>query len=183
MDHRGAIEKLTAIEAACDVNAARYRGLRVWPLVRLALWSELLNPGCGALKGPQGPFRVVRLLPPKDFSAALQPLDREPDVLLHSRWENYQHLPAWGAYDRIMDPFVDLLGHRFSFLKLAVRQGGGPEESLRHPALGLVPEERPFTVTPGGIYAVEGYDELRRVWTSRAWPRMRAACCCWPSRW
>ena len=49
MSPREAMEIIVAIERQCDVNAVRYRGLRVWPLIRLSLWSRLHQPAGEAL--------------------------------------------------------------------------------------------------------------------------------------
>ncbi len=44
MDYKTTIERILAIENAMDVTAIRYKGLHLWPLVRMQLWQRLLHP-------------------------------------------------------------------------------------------------------------------------------------------
>jgi hypothetical protein len=45
MDYHDAIQSILAVEQKFDVNAVRFRGVRIWPLIRLQFWVQLIYPG------------------------------------------------------------------------------------------------------------------------------------------
>ena len=53
-DHRFISETICRIEQECDINSVRYKDLRVWPMVRLALSQQLFHPDMNFTRqGPQ----------------------------------------------------------------------------------------------------------------------------------
>lgn len=94
MDHKTATELLVKIEDHVDVNMLLYHGVRVWPVLRLQIWKELLRQSL--------PFGEK-----EEKQAAQIPMTR---IKRFSAWNRLRHLLAeqiqWRALAKYQSEFL-----------------------------------------------------------------------------
>ena len=160
MDHKHAVEVLAAIERAADVNALRAGGLRLWPLVRMDFWEQLLGPsdtparpaprsivwpGEGALMAWRR-WREIRRLP-------------RAEALFFSRREDHTDRFPAGHYNRHTDPMIEFCRSRMSCLKIEAQSSAAASTLPRACSTQFVPLPQAGTrTTPARI---EGAETLR----------------------
>ena len=154
MSPKEAMEYIVAIEQQCDVNAVRYRGLKVWPLIRLSLWSQLHQPaGDIPTHGSGGDFpsplnrlvgwmrgwvRILELMSPVGLwrlfrsRRALRRLQGNVDLVFLSRPEDHADRINGRFVNRHVDPMVDFLRGKWRCVKIepASRSGRAMEPRL-----------------------------------------------------
>ncbi len=135
MDYKTTIERILAIENAMDVTSIRYKGLHLWPFVRMQLWQRLLHPNKYAPPAAIGLRRLAHELSqgffrPDFYAPYLEHAKRHRnnlaqlkdygavDMLLFSRESDHQDVFGGRHYNRLIDPFVDLIKTKYTFLKL-----------------------------------------------------------------
>ncbi|MFK7845725.1 MAG: hypothetical protein AB8G77_10515 [Rhodothermales bacterium] len=135
MDYKTTIERIQAIEKAMDVTAIRYKGLHLWPLVRMQLWQRLLHPDKYAPPAAIGLKRLANKLSegffrPDFYAPYLEHAKRHRsnlselsefgpvDILLYSREKDHEDQIGGRYYNRHIDPMIDLIKTRYTFLKL-----------------------------------------------------------------
>ncbi|MEM8488499.1 MAG: hypothetical protein AAF564_23330 [Bacteroidota bacterium] len=135
MDHKTTIERILAIEKAMDVAAIRYKGVHLWPFVRMQLWQRLLHPNKYAPPAAIGLRRLAHKLSqgffrPDFYAPYLEHAKRHRsnlaeltdfgsvDVLFFSRQEEHEDVFGGRYYNRLVDPFIDLVKTQYTFLKL-----------------------------------------------------------------
>ena len=144
MDHKRSIERIQAIEEACQVESIRYKGLALWPYIRLQLWARMLNPDRYAPKPEIGLAQWARLhgasfAEPANYAAYMRHHEqhlkqrlalaaRGPvDALFFSRVEDHADRFGGRYYNRHIDPMIDLVRHSHSFLKLELATAGATQ--------------------------------------------------------
>lgn len=135
MDYKTTIERILAIEKAMDVTAIRYKGLHLWPLVRMQLWQRLLHPDKYAPPAAIGLKRLATKLSegffrPDFYAPYLEHAKRHRnnlselsefgpvDILLYSREKDHGDQIGGRYYNRHIDPLIDLIKTHYTFLKL-----------------------------------------------------------------
>jgi hypothetical protein len=117
--HAEAIAIINAVEQACDTNALTYRGVCAWPLVRLRLWSALMQRMLVTNKSDEDLHRnapswpdaapvearvmgpaTLGLIQPVAVTAAFEP---NPRALFFLRPEEYRETTAQGTFAKIGD--------------------------------------------------------------------------------
>jgi hypothetical protein len=193
MDHKSAVEKIAELEQRFDVNSVRYEGLMIWPLVRMALWTQLCHPvmklmqeGChqsteptsrlvSNLKGLLGclafPLKYVKSQ--RIHQRQLQTLDRSRpvDILFFSRAQYHKDEFGGKLYDRYLDPMIDFVKDRFNTLKFELKSEMA-YDGLPCFEPAAIFDPRPFFMVKslGGIPAkleqrsdIENIDELNKA--------------------
>ncbi|MEZ4701598.1 MAG: hypothetical protein R2834_14770 [Rhodothermales bacterium] len=151
MDHKHAIERILALEDACDVTAIRYKGLAIWPYIRLLLWSRMLNPGkfkpapeVGLAVWSQ--MHAASFAQRENYAAFMRHYEQHLrnlvalrghdaiDALFFSRVEDHADRFGGAYYNRHLDPMIDLARGRSSFLKLELTTAGAAQTVPRFEA-------------------------------------------------
>lgn len=137
MHQKTSIERILAIEKAIDVTTLRYKGLRLWPLVRMHLWRRLMHPQKFAPPATIGlkhladklsesffkpDFYVSFLEHSKRHDHNLSKLGKGApvDLLLFSKGEDHLDKVRGKFYNRFLDPIIDLAKTRFTTLKVEI---------------------------------------------------------------
>lgn len=140
MDYKTTIERILAIENAMDVAAIQYKGLHLWPFVRMQLWQRLLHPNKYAPPTAIGLKRLAQKLSegffkPDFYTPYQEHAQRHRnnlaelagcgpvDILLYSRDHEHQDEIGGRHYNRHIDPLIDLIKTRYTFLKLELITG------------------------------------------------------------
>ena len=135
MHHKTSIERILAIEKAMDVTAIRYKGLRLWPYIRLQLWRRLIHPNSFAPPATIGLRHLAQKLSqsffkPEIYAPYLEHAKRHrdnlsmlakrghADVLFFSRLEEHTDKIRGRYVNRYIDPLADLLKTKYTYLKL-----------------------------------------------------------------
>ena len=135
MDYKTTIERILAIEEAMDVTAIRYKGLHLWPYVRMQLWQRLLHPNQFAPPAAIGLHRLAHELSrgffrPDFYAPYLEHAKRHrdnlarlnrygpADVMFFSRQEEHEDVISGQHFNRHIDPFIDLVKKHHTFIKL-----------------------------------------------------------------
>jgi hypothetical protein len=144
MDHQNAIDRILALEEACEVEAIRYKGLRLWPYIRLLLWARMLNPGRFAPAKEIGLHQWAchygaSFAEPKSYAAYVRHLEAHhrqiaalaargrTDLLFFSRVEDHADRFDGRSYNRHIDPMIDLVRGAHRFLKLELATAGAAQ--------------------------------------------------------
>ncbi len=134
MDYTTTIERILAIEKAMDVTAIRYKGVHLWPFVRMQLWQRLLHPQKYAPPAAIGLRRLAQKLSegffkPDFYAPYLEHAKRHRsnlsqlaeygnvDILLYSRDKEHEDVFGGRHYNRHIDPLIDLIKTRYTYLK------------------------------------------------------------------
>ena len=135
MSYEASLERILAIEEAMDVTTVRYKGLHVWPYVRLQLWKRLLHPKKYAPPASIGLAQVAQALSKsffkpgfylpyvehsrrhRDHLARLQQYGKV-DILLFTRREDHTERITGRFYNPHIDPIIELVKPRHTYLKL-----------------------------------------------------------------
>ena len=137
MHHRTSIERILAIEKAMDVTTIRYKGLELWPLVRMQLWRRLIHPHKFAPPATIGlkhlahklsqsffkpDFYVSFLEHSKRHQQNLTKLEKggPVDLLIFSKGEDHTDKLKGKYFNRFLDPVAELARSRFTILKVEV---------------------------------------------------------------
>ena len=135
MTHRASMERILSIENAMDVTTVRYKGLHIWPFVRLQLWERLLHPNKYAPPGTIGLAHMARALSKSFFKPGfyLPYIEHSRrhrdnlarlaqyggvDVLFFSRPEDHTERIGRRYYNPHLDSLVELVKTRYTYLKL-----------------------------------------------------------------
>ena len=135
MHHKTSIERILAIEEAMDVTAVRYKGLQLWPYVRMQLWQRLMHPEKYAPPATIGLKHLAGQLSqsffkPSFYAPYLEHTRRHReiiarltkagpvDVLLFSKEEDYRDKVKARYYNRFIDPIAELIKTKFTYRKI-----------------------------------------------------------------
>lgn len=135
MDYKTTIERILGIEQAMDVTAIRYKGLHLWPYVRMQLWQRLLRPNQYAPPAAIGLQRLAHKLSkgffrPDFYTPYLEHAKRHRDniarlnrygpvdVMFFSREEEHEDVLGGQHFNRYIDPLIDLVKNHHTFIKL-----------------------------------------------------------------
>ena len=161
MDHKAAIETITEIERRFDVNSLCYENLRVWPLIRLELWGQLLhnNEGAKIEARASKPILIARFVKtsisiskkmltlPKNywlFHRQLNHLRHKGyfEVLFFSRQQEHREIVDGKSYNPILDPLIELLEDQYRCLKIGI--GTPPSDFILPYSKGVVFINQPY---------------------------------------
>jgi len=159
-----AIDIITAIEQTFDVNSLIYKNLKIWPLIRFALWSQILNPDMNfTRKKVQGDHRFYVLCLSEEQSSLFE----KKDVLFFSRMEEHLTERIDGkAYNYIMDPWIELVKKRYTFEKLEIEYTEQKEQLIKtlprfEPTLLIHPIAVKYQLD--SIVSIDGFPDLQQV--------------------
>ncbi|GAB7081850.1 hypothetical protein [Megalodesulfovibrio paquesii] len=176
MNHRTLTEQLVEIERRCDVNALRHHGLRVWPVMRLAIWQCIGGPASQFLRLPGPDIKSTRFILSPRSQAALTarpaqigPAGQEqagpgPDFLLFSASGYYTDRCNGLAYNRHVDPLLDLFGETWNMVPLELAEGQrAPALPRKYPGLTInyTTQCREVPVSKAGV--ITGFDSFRHT--------------------
>ncbi|MBU2549592.1 MAG: glycosyltransferase [Proteobacteria bacterium] len=164
IDNREIVEKLTAVEAAFDVTALRYHNLRVWPLIRNALWWQLRNPSGSYLRRAEPLAGVFSPPPPETYANLLSPF-RDTDLVFYSIADYTDQRTSGQWYHRHLDPIVELVNDRRRWLKVELPTPLGLERLPRAvPTLFVDPiQNRQAWLRPPSGGRIQGWSDLGPV--------------------
>ena len=170
MDHKSTVEKIAELEQRFDVNSVRYEGLRIWPLVRMALWTQLCHPAMKIMKrgrhqGIESHSNLLselkailnRFVFPLKYVKSwsihqrqLKALDSysHSDILFFSRVQYHTDQVGGMAYDRYMDPMIEFVRGQYHPLKLELVSGTAHGSEGRFEPTVFV-NHRPFFMIRG----------------------------------
>lgn len=144
MDVKTAAETIAEIEQQFNVNAVHYGDLRVWPLIRLALWTQLCHPEMNVMKLPNQPTarhplirsvientrKVSRICKnPKGYMNKLRfhngrlrkiVNNTHVDMLFFSRAEEHREQFEGSFVDSILDPLIALVAEQHNCMKVQI---------------------------------------------------------------
>lgn len=140
MNHKAAVEQIAALERQVNVSGLRYKGLCLWPLVRLKLWNWMLHPEEAIPRPPSGLRQIAKGLKegffnPGFYKAYLTHTRQHKqhlvnltakgpvDILFFSRVEDHADWLEGGHYNRHVDPLMDDVSSRFRTMKLELLTG------------------------------------------------------------
>ncbi len=150
MDYERILNLIAEIEKNHQVNDVVFRGIKVWPLIRLELWKALCHPEMDSLafrKEQEKPItqrviyqracNFIKYL--RDFSnniilhkAQLRKLRRglRSDVVIvfFARREEYIDIINSKLYNRLSDPIIDLIRRKYTCMKLEI---SGSEKQIK----------------------------------------------------
>jgi hypothetical protein len=145
MDLRTSIEKVVELEQQCNVNAVLYKDMKIWPLIRLMVCTQLCHPEREILNAPgdggSSPvflssdstnilkrFRRILYLGKKSIKyipnlyhhrRELNKLNHSSpvDLLFYSRY--IEHVNVFGKYyDEHLDSMIEIINHDYHCLKV-----------------------------------------------------------------
>jgi len=88
MDFSKSIDKVIEIEQQCDVNSILYKDMKIWPLIRLFIFTQLCHPEMEIIKSPENALPpVLSSVPDNILYKARQILSQAKKSLI-----NYYHL-------------------------------------------------------------------------------------------
>lgn len=132
------MDRILAIESAMDVTSIRYKGLHLWPYVRMQLWQRLMYPKKYAPPGTIGLAHLAKSLSQSFFKPEfympylahsrrhrdnLSKLTKygSVDVLFFSRHEDHLDQIGTRFYNRHIDPLTELVKTKYTYLKLELQ--------------------------------------------------------------
>lgn len=156
MDVKTAVETIAEIEQRFDVKSVRFGKLRVWPLIRLALWTQLCHPEMNVMKLPNQPRakhplirsviantrKVSRICKdPKGYMNKLRfhngrlrkiVNNTHVDMLFFSRAEEHLEQFEGSFVDSILDPLIALVAEQHSCMKVEIDSDLGQKNMPRY---------------------------------------------------
>lgn len=117
---KSVMESIAGIEQTFNVNSLKYKNLKIWPLIRLAIWERILTPAMTQVcQKPQSNKKIPAMTLGKEQQGLLKKYGKR-DILFFSRdFEHYEKIA--GKYHNIfLDPIIDLVKGRYSFLKMEI---------------------------------------------------------------
>ncbi|MBP0001024.1 MAG: hypothetical protein J7641_18830 [Cyanobacteria bacterium SID2] len=142
------IKAIAAVEQTFDVNSVVYRGVKVWPLIRIHIdyfFYQLANNANIDLSSPRpvsklnsvdlkfSQIQEEYLKQSQTWREILTPfsfLDRT-DILFFSRYENHSEKIGGKFVDRFLDPIQELCQAKYNTLKLELDFPQGREKQPR----------------------------------------------------
>ena len=113
-------EVILEIERTCDVNALRYNGLQIWPLIRSNIRVILERPEYKpAQEKPRGDLNCVRINPDPEQLGRFELLD-DPDFMFVSLPEKHSIRMSGGYYNPWIDSYIDTIRDRYRYLKAEI---------------------------------------------------------------
>ncbi|AFZ49069.1 UDP-N-acetyl glucosamine 2-epimerase [Dactylococcopsis salina] len=122
MDYQRAIEIITTLEKEFDVNSLKCEGIKVWPLIRQAIWKQVCQPHNNFMSSNQRLARVKNHLRPlkqrvfnfsppfSEYQQNSQLRNASPvDVVFFSRAEDHTDLINGKLINRHLDPIIQLI--------------------------------------------------------------------------
>ncbi len=132
------MDRILAIESAMDVTSIRYKGLHLWPYVRMQLWQRLMHPNKYAPPATIGLSHLAKRLSQSFFKPEFympylahsrrhrENLSRltqygSVDILFFSRQEDHIDQIGTRFYNRHIDPMTELVKTKYTYLKLELQ--------------------------------------------------------------
>jgi hypothetical protein len=116
---RSITKKIVSIEQSCDVNAVQYNDMKIWPLIRVLLWQQLLNPDINILRKTIGDGFGVPVLGLSRKQRNLLQNHKNSEILFFT---NDQHEHTEQINGKTGHPFTDsmieLIKGKHNFLKI-----------------------------------------------------------------
>jgi hypothetical protein len=145
MELKETIDKIIKIEQQCDINAVLYKDMKVWPLIRLFISSQLWHPELEIIKSQENNFPIVVTSVPDNIlyksrrilSQAKKTLtnyyhlyyyykemkkishSNQIDLLFFSTDRNYTNI--FGKYYNIyLDSMIEFINNRYNLMKVEI---------------------------------------------------------------
>ena len=188
MEVKAAVETIVEIERQFDVNSVRFGALRVWPLIRLALWKELCHPELNVMElSDQSITRhslinsVIRNIKqisrvckyPKRYinkmcfhNGQLRKIanNTNVDMLFLSRSHDHREQFEGSFVDSILDPLITLGAESHSCMKVEIDSDLGQDNLPRYEPTVFINAMRYFirnTITAKNVQP-RRFDKIER---------------------
>jgi len=117
-NYKSNLEKIEAIEHSFDVNTLEYRGIRLWPMIRLMIDLQLTFPKNNhTRKVTPINGRIPVIDSKKEIEKILQK-NQNTDIIFFSRPGEHVEKSKDKFYNPYVDPLIDIIRHKYKFLKL-----------------------------------------------------------------
>ncbi len=154
-------EVILEIERTCDVNALRYKGLRIWPLIRANIRTILERPEYKpAQERPKGDLRCASFAADQEQLTQLREYEGA-DFMFVSRPEEHCLRISGRYYDTWLDPYIEMIQGRYSHVKTELATSRAEATCPRSfETVFLKATEGCFHI-PDPEGAIPGFEEIR----------------------
>jgi len=182
MDHRTAVEIIVEIEERFDTNSLLYKGVIIWPIIRIDLWQQLLRSGKDFRKTDVPHRRTTKFA--NIVSNAIKNIKRiqslklkrlfltevkQVNIIFISRPDDNTDFANNTYFNRHIDPLVQLIRGRYNFQKIEIADNRSQLTMPRFentvfidPVFYLI-RRRLKALTSCRQNFIEGYSELKKV--------------------
>jgi len=116
--YKKSVESLALVEQSFDVNSVYYKKFNIWPLIRLALWSHLLQPDIQYKKNSLETNHVAPVFNIDENQLQLLDSKNKADIIFFSRNEEYSDRFDDKYYNPFIDPIINLIKGHFNYIKI-----------------------------------------------------------------
>jgi len=164
VDHKRAVEVLGDIERLAEVNDLRAGDLRIWPLIRLEFWHQLLKPANQRQATAASSGLQLRSMPVVHSMFRWQEMGKlrrlpQAEALFLSRHEDHNDRLPDGFYNRHTDPMLAFCRERMSSLKIEPLEPATERTLPRSVETEFLRIERLAPLGP--VPRIEGIERLR----------------------
>jgi|GEM_PF-573175 len=163
-EHKFIIEIISQIEKNFDVNSLQYKGLLVWPWIRLSIWTQLNNPGLNfANVSSQQQYEFVLMDERKEQLKHLRQF-KNTEIFFFSRPEDHSDWFDGKCYNRHVDSIIDFVRDKYRFLKFEFRS---PQAETTLPRLEATFFQdvfiRKVVGNPSESESISAFKELQKI--------------------
>ena len=113
------VESTVAIEQSFDVDSMLYKGISIWPLIRLAIIQQLMNPNGNFTRQLSGNSDKIQILSIPENQKELLKAHKDTDILFFPYEHTEKPEQVKGKfYQPFTDSMIDLIRNTYSFLKV-----------------------------------------------------------------
>lgn len=164
MDFKKALNAITAIEKEVDINCIKISSTQIWPLIRMMLWYQMMNPTENHVKMDTNSHNYRYIINEKTIETTIEiNKNKSIDLLFFSSSAYYTDKCKDLYYNRHVDPFSDLFGKAFTILNMELEDANSHiRQPRKYPGLTIsFSEERRAVRSDNTI--IPGFDALRRT--------------------
>lgn len=161
MSFTDALRVIADLECQWDVNAVRYDGVAVWPIIRNALTASLENPHNPTFRQSRnGQYNLWSYLPD---SAQLKSLEAYGgvDFLFWTRWNEYRR-QIHGRYYGLSDSYLEMVKDSHRVLKIELDSGLIKTTSPRFYPMEIIRYQQSRIPCPVGRDDIQNFQALRQ---------------------
>ncbi len=166
LDFKHIIDTIVRIENEFDVITLHHKGMHVWPLVRIALWTQLRHPS-GNYTGKHSLKPSIRIKPESIYKdLQLAETLKGTDVVFFSRAYDYIDRFQDKYYNRHIDPLCELVRTQCTCIKLELQSVQSSTTQPRYEqTLFMSPDVTVSGRTPAHFrtYRIDGFEELKKT--------------------
>lgn len=149
---------ISELEKNFDVNSLYYKDLRVWPLIRMVLIVRLERP-TSSFARKRGDY-YYQVLPDQQQLASLAQY-KNVDYMFISRPNEYDIRMQGKYYSRLIDPYVEIVKDKHSFLKVQLFSDSIETTSPRYIPTVFLKTSKSYFYYPVGKDDITNFGRLR----------------------